>query len=62
MKARTVHIVTLSTPALTILNEPHPLTGRGRYLFPSIRTAEKPISNNTPERCIAPARAIQPTR
>jgi integrase len=38
MKMRDPHIVPLSTQALGVLRELHPLTGRGRYVFPSART------------------------
>jgi integrase len=47
MKMREQHIVPLSVQALAILRELHPLTGAGRYLFPSERTADRPISENT---------------
>jgi integrase len=47
MKARVVHIVPLSTQALAILRELQPLTGSGRYLFPSLRTPARPMSENT---------------
>jgi integrase len=47
MKMREQHIVPLSSQAVTLLRELHPLTGSGRYLFPSLRTDERPISNNT---------------
>jgi integrase len=47
MKMREQHIVPLSTQALSILRELHPLTGTGRYLFPSERTGERPMSENT---------------
>ena len=35
----------LSRQALNILMEIHPLTGRGPYVFPSVRSAERPLSN-----------------
>jgi len=38
MKMRDPHIVPLSTQAAAILLELQPLTGRGRYVFPSART------------------------
>ena len=38
MKMRDPHIVPLSTQAVAILRELQPLTGRGRYVFPSART------------------------
>lgn len=41
------HIVPLSTQAVAILRELHALTGKGRYLFPSIRSTSRPISDNT---------------
>lgn len=47
MKAREQHIVPLARQALVILEELRPLTGQGRYLFPSERTRERPMSNNT---------------
>ena len=40
------HMVPLSRQAITILRELHPLTGHGRYLFPSPRTGERPMSDN----------------
>jgi integrase len=47
MKMGAAHIVPLSEQALTTLRELQLLTGRGRYLFPSLRTRERPISENT---------------
>ena len=47
MKMRAIHIVPLSTQAIAILQEIQPLTGMGRYVFPSIRTHTRPMSNNT---------------
>jgi integrase len=46
MKTREAHLVPLSTQAVTILKEIHPLTGRGRYVFPSARSSKRPMSNN----------------
>jgi integrase len=45
MKA--AHLVPLSTQAVTILSELQRLTGSGRYLFPGLRTASRPMSENT---------------
>jgi integrase len=45
MKARQKHIVPLSRQSLNILLEIHPLTGQGRYVFRSVRSAERPLSN-----------------
>jgi len=47
MKMRTPHIVPLSRQSLAVLEELRPLTGTGRYVFPSIRTAATTISENT---------------
>jgi integrase len=47
MKMRDEHIVPLPKQALTILASLRPLTGEGRYLFPSVRTPREPMSNNT---------------
>jgi len=41
------HIVPLSIQALAILQDIHPLTGHGRYVFPSVRGGERPMSNMT---------------
>lgn len=47
MKMREQHIVPLSRQAIAILRELQPLTGAGRYVFPSIRTFARPMSENT---------------
>jgi integrase len=47
MKMRAVHIVPLSTQAVAILKELYPLTSGGRYVFPSVRTHDRPMSENT---------------
>lgn len=47
MKMGEQHIVPLSRQALATLATLKPLTGGGRYLFPSERTAERPMSENT---------------
>ena len=46
MKARTQHIVPLSRQAVEVLRQLHPVTGHGRYLFPSARTEARPMSDN----------------
>ena len=46
MKAGVLHIIPLSRHALDVLQEIHPLTGNGRYVFPSTRTDSRPMSNN----------------
>ncbi|HEU5295438.1 MAG TPA: integrase arm-type DNA-binding domain-containing protein [Burkholderiaceae bacterium] len=42
----TAHVVPLSRQAVALLRDLHPLTGHGRYLFPSPRTGERPMSDN----------------
>ncbi|MCG5525751.1 integrase arm-type DNA-binding domain-containing protein [Ectothiorhodospira haloalkaliphila] len=45
-KTNTPHIVPLSTQAVAILRDLQPLTGGGRYVFPSARSATRPMSDN----------------
>ena len=47
MKMGEQHVVPLSTQAVAILRELEPLTSRGRYVFPSLRSASRPLSDNT---------------
>lgn len=47
MKMGELHIVPLSTQAVAVLRELKPLTGRGQYLFPSLRAPMEPMSDNT---------------
>lgn len=47
MKLPQKHIVPLSKQVMALLDELKPLTGGGRYVFPSVRTRERPISENT---------------
>ena len=47
MKMRQPHRVPLARQAIVILRDLHRLTGNGRYLFPSIRSVARPISENT---------------
>jgi integrase len=47
MKMREAHIVPLPTQAVAILRGLYALTGCGGYCFPSLRTGDKPISENT---------------
>ena len=46
MKMREKHIVPLSRQALDVLGELRPLMGDGKYLFPSPRTDDRPMSEN----------------
>jgi integrase len=47
MKMGEPHLVPLSRQALAILRELQPLARGGRYLFPSLRTRDRPMSDNT---------------
>lgn len=46
MKMRLPHIVPLSQQALNILRKLQPLTGDGKYVFPSARRGGRPLSEN----------------
>jgi integrase len=46
-KTGTPHIVPLSTQAVDVLRELHPLTKRSEFVFPSVRGASRPMSENT---------------
>ena len=41
------HFVPLANRSVEILNEIYSLTGHGRYVFPSLLTGERPMSENT---------------
>lgn len=47
MKRRLPHIVPLSSQAVALLEEIQAVSGESGYVFPSLRTKEKPISENT---------------
>lgn len=47
MKMKRAHIVPLSRQALEVLDVLRHLTGHGTYLFPSVRTGKKPMSDMT---------------
>ena len=47
MKMKRPHRVPLSAPAVAILQELYGLTGRGHFVFPSIRSAARCMSENT---------------
>ncbi|MGK5035947.1 tyrosine-type recombinase/integrase [Janthinobacterium sp. LB3P118] len=47
MKMKNDHIVPLATQVVEILRGMQPLTGHGKYVFPSIRTGERCMSENT---------------
>ena len=47
MKMKVDHLVPLSTQAIELLRGLHVLTGGGKFVLPSIRTAERCMSENT---------------
>lgn len=47
MKMKQPHIVPLCTQAVEILTELRQLTGAAKYVFPSVRSFARPMSNNT---------------
>jgi integrase len=47
MKMRAQHIVPLARQAVAILRQLHRVTGSGRYVFPSLRTRQRPMSECT---------------
>lgn len=47
MKMKIEHLVPLATQAVAILRELHAATGHGRYVFPSLRTEQACMSENT---------------
>jgi integrase len=47
MKMKLPHRVPLARQVITILKELQRLTGEGKYLFPSVRSVSRPISDNT---------------
>ncbi len=47
MKARVQHIVPLATQAVEVFKELQALTGRGRFVFPGVRSSQRPMSENT---------------
>ena len=46
-KMKVDHLVPLAAQAVALLRILHPATGHGRYVFPSLRTGERPMSENT---------------
>ena len=47
MKMKVEHVVPLSRQAIGILKELQPVSGVSEYLFPSVRSIARPISDNT---------------
>lgn len=46
-KTHTPHIVPLATQVVQLLQDLKPTTSRSEFVFPSVRSAKRPISNNT---------------
>lgn len=46
MKMKEAHLVPLSRQAIEILRKLHTLTGSGRFVFPSERSSQRPMSEN----------------
>ncbi len=46
MKGKNKHIVPLSNQSVDVLQEIQPLTGKGKYVFPSPRSSSRPMSDN----------------
>lgn len=47
MKMRRPHIVPLSDQVVVLFRAIQPVTGHGKYVFPSVRTKARPMSENT---------------
>jgi integrase len=47
MKTRQPHMVPLSTQAVALLSEIYQVTGKGKYVFPGVRSQRRPMSENT---------------
>ena len=47
MKMSRPHIIPLSNQVIAILKTIEPLTGHGKYIFPSLRSKDRPMSENT---------------
>lgn len=47
MKMKQAHVVPLCSQAIRVLKELQEYTGAGRYVFPSVRTHARPMSENT---------------
>jgi len=52
MKMKNDHIVPLANQAVSILRALHAMTGHGKYVFPSIRTEDRCMSENTINACL----------
>jgi len=52
MKMKNDHVVPLAVQAIEILKTMQPMTGHGKYVFPSIRTEDRCMSENTINACL----------
>lgn len=52
MKMKNDHVVPLASQAIAILKGLHAMTGHGKYVFPSIRTEDRCMSENTVNACL----------
>lgn len=52
MKMKNDHVVPLASQAVAILKGLHAMTGHGKYVFPSIRTEDRCMSENTVNACL----------
>jgi integrase len=59
MKMRRLHRVPLSKQALAIIRDLQAISRGARWLFPSVRSISRPMSENTLECCVASARLQQ---
>jgi len=46
-KMRREHVVPLAPQVIEILKAQHAISGEGRYIFPTVRSAARPMSNGT---------------
>jgi integrase len=53
MKMGEQHVVPLAKQALVLLRELQSVTGRGQYVFPSLRSGSRPMSENTVNAALA---------
>lgn len=47
MKMRRIHIVPLAEQVIAIFKQIQPVTGQGKYVFPSVRSKDRAMSENT---------------
>lgn len=47
MKMKDEHIIPLSQQVIDIFQDMEPITGKGQYVFPSVRSRSRPMSDNT---------------